>query len=209
MRGASEGEGEARAERHPSSIWSGPSKFTAVQETLPKPTTELRARGPGPFPEEPACRDSVLSQDATSNEAERNSWPALSPSCRPLWALRSTALAVKRTVWPLHSPTASTPAPPTSASPGLIWPLLGLCLPERWAGQGGSEHSSNWLRSLGKQRLWTQFDPLRVQVPVLLAAHDFLFQRKKTWGFKSFFFLFKKKGFWTQNGSYETTCWWV
>lgn len=46
------GEGPREGEGKPEwcvvlpSIWFGPVKFTAVPETLPKPTTELSARGP-------------------------------------------------------------------------------------------------------------------------------------------------------------------
>lgn len=64
------------------SVWFAPSKFTAVPETLPKPTVELRPGAPDRFQRNLLVRDSVLSKDATSNEAEQNSWPIFPPSCR-------------------------------------------------------------------------------------------------------------------------------
>ena len=118
------------------SIWFGPSKFTAVPETLPKPTTELSARCPGSFPEEPACRDSVLSKDATSNEAEQSSWPAFSPSCRPAGLCRF------RGAWPCckrNSVTLTIAQCCFSllASPALIWLLSGSLPPREVRGARG------------------------------------------------------------------------
>ena len=176
------------------SIWSGPSKLTAVPETLPKLTTELCARGPGPFPEEPSCRDSVLSQDATSNEAERNSWLAFSPSCRPLWALRSTALAVNRTVWPWHSPTASTPTTPTSVSPGLIWLLLGSLPHREVSGARGQWTLLQLVEISGEAAALNPVWPSKGSSSCSLGRVWFPVSKKKTWVLRAFFFFLKALG---------------
>lgn len=131
-----EGKGEARAECHPCIhlVWT--FQVHAVPETLPKPTTELSARCPGSFPEEPSCRDSVLSKDATSNEPEQSSWPAFSPSCRP------AGLCRLRGAWPRcerNSVTLTIAQCCFSllASAALIWLLSGSLPPREVRGARG------------------------------------------------------------------------